>query len=444
MAHGTDLESLIAEVLLDSKVRDSCGIYIHPWMFVHKIYQYFVESLLSPKFTGRNIDKKVLQLYMKQAYPDLLSPDWAVLDSIVDNFNPISDEDIDAVTNIVSTFIKDRHRQRGVDLCSKGMTKEAEPYLLESLTFRIFQNPFVNPNEPGALDRLREQDMPAGGRVIKSSFGLVNSVALYGGYKNADLIMVCMKTKGGKTLAMLQETAAAASQGFNVAHMLFGDYSEFDGICRLMSCITGADLADVVKNYNEYQKRCEKYLDYVRIAAFPARSKDIYETLAHLKSLKKQFDFSMCVVDYDGNLRPQKDENMYQTGDVVYGALKGFAKDATCAALIGCQCKPEFRDDEILGENAPNESSRKVMHVDFMICAGRNQKSDRVGTLTLPLVRRGRSGETSRVRFDYEHSRIEDITPQEYDRAVLEAQSRKNQPSGDVVLEGVKFEDKEL
>jgi hypothetical protein len=444
MAHGTDLESLIAEVLLDSKVRDSCGIYIHPWMFVHKIYQYFVESLLSPKFTGRNIDKKVLQLYMKQTYPDLLSPDWAVLDSIVDNFDPISDEDIDAVTNIVSTFIKDRYLQKGLDLSAKGMTVEAQPYLLESITFKIVQNPFVNPNEEGILDRLKEKDMPPGGKVIKSSLGLVNSVAQYGGYKNGDLIMVCLAPKSGKTTLMIQETAAAAAQRFNSAHVFIGDYTEFDGICKLLSCITGALISDVIKNYNDYKKQCENYLDHIRVASFPAYALDTYETIAHLKKLKKQFDFSFSVIDYDTNIRPPNDSSMYQTGGLMYSAFKGFATECSSTVVIGCQPKIQFWKDEILSSEAPSESSRKQHVVDFMILGGRNPKCREVGTIHMPMVRRGVSGEMSKVRFDDWHSRIEDITPQEYDRILLEAQSKKPQASGDVVLEGVRFEDKEL
>jgi Hom_end-associated Hint/Homing endonuclease len=784
-----NLESMIAEVILDPSVRDSCGIYLKNWMFLKKVYQYLVETLLTPQMMGRTVNKKIIHLYMQANYPDLMSQDWITIESLIDGFVPISDQDLPSVINIVSTFIKDRLHQKGIDLYVKGMRVEAEPYLVEATTFKIVQNPFVNPNEEGLLDKLRDRDMPLGGKVIKSSLGLVNSVAQYGGYKNGDLIMVTLKAKAGKcvrrntpiimydgkikkvqdissgeyllgpdskprqvlatgsgremmyritpnkgdsyvvneshilslkntitkeiinisvkdylrkdksfrrnnkgwrpsgvdfaphpenlgilssyflglwlaegthnlpsitnpdrevidyvytyayslgmavretkrdndkdcvtlhlncgtvgrgsvnillnelrrfnlisnkhipyryktgsrqerldllaglidgdgcylckdndsqsfevifkdeilmddlifvarslgfvaykrkkivpdtnnfgggtyyrchisgdletiptkirrkmvsprktsfkrglltaitveplgvdtyygfeldgdglfllgdfqvthnTQYMIQESAAAAHQGFNVAHMFFGDYSEFDGICRLLSCITGTPISEVMKNYNALKRECERYLDHIRIAAFPALSLDTYEVIAHLKKLRKQFGFSFCVLDYDSNIRSPKDESMYTSGGLMYGAFKGFASETSTAVMIGCQTKPEYWNMEVLPETAPNESSRKQHHVDFMICGGRNQKTRKVGTFNLPLVRRGVSGEMTRVRFDDLHSRIEDITPQEYERTILENFNRDTGPSGDTILEGVRFDDREM
>jgi hypothetical protein len=437
------LEAIIAGMFLDPQVRETCAAYIKPWMFVRKTYQYLVETLTSREMSGWKQDKRVLELHMKGKYPDLTPQDWLVIQHTIDEYSPIDDQDLSAVINTVSTFIKERLYQKGMDLKVRGHKQDAESYFCEAVTFQIVQNPFVNPNEEGILDKLRARDLPPGGKVIKSSLGIVNSVTLYEGYKSSDLILICAKAKAGKTLLALQESAAAAAQGFNVAHLFFGDYSEFSGICRMMSCITGAPISDVVVNYNEYKKRCERYLDYIRVAAFPAYSLDTPAVISQLKTLKKQFDFSFCAIDYDANIRSSEDSTMYQSGGSMYASFKGFAEMHSCTALIGSQIKPAYYKDEILDEGAPNESSRKVHFVDMMIGLGRNSDYRGVGTISLPVVRFGVSGEIARVRFDDAHSRIEDITPEEYDRLLQEAQGYTQEPSRDSVLNGVRFMDKD-
>src|SRR5205085_8739815 len=187
---------------------------------------------------------------------------------------------------------------------------------------KIAHNPFINPLEEGIMDKLWQRDMPPGGVPIRSSLGIVNTSLMYGGYKNGDLVMITLRPKAGKTMLMIQEAASAAHQGFNAAHLFFGDMSEFDGICMYCSNITGDPLIQVVRNYKAYVKRCERWLDHVRIARFPALSMDCHEVVAAIRRLKRQFDINMCIIDYDLNIRQTKDAGgMYESGGIMYSAF---------------------------------------------------------------------------------------------------------------------------
>jgi hypothetical protein len=438
-----ELEPLVSEILLDPQVRSQCSSYVESWMFTKKVYQYLVEAVLSKDFVGRFIEFKVLKLHMQVRYPDLVTYDWVIIESLVSNFKKISDGDILSVTNTISVFVRDRLHQKGIDLYVKGLKSEAEPYLLKATTFRISVDPFINPLEEGILDKLKAQDMPPGGKVIKSSMGLVNNVLLYGGYKNGDLIMVCGRPKVGKTVLMVQEGASATNQGFNVAHMFFGDQTNFDGITKYMSCITGDNMNSVIQDYNIYKKRCERWLEHLRIASFPAMGVDCYEVISYLEKLKRTFDFNMIVLDYDLNIRQPTEMGMYEAGGVLYSVTKGMGTNFGCPVMIGSQPKINFWQDEILPMEAAAESSRKQHAVDVMITIGRNAKYPKIGTVNIPLVRRGASNQFSRVIFEDTRTRITDISPYEYEKLFQENKSRAAEASsGDVSLEGQKFEDK--
>jgi hypothetical protein len=60
----TDLEARIAQVLLDSKIRNMCRPYLKPWMLQRNIYRYLIETLLKQKFNDWELEKKVLGLHL--------------------------------------------------------------------------------------------------------------------------------------------------------------------------------------------------------------------------------------------------------------------------------------------------------------------------------------------------------------------------------------------
>jgi hypothetical protein len=438
----SELEPTIVEILLDPQVRQFCAPFIEPWMFQKIIYRNLVETLISREFRDKPVDLKVLRLHMQHEYRDMYSEDWQIIEKLYTTYSPIPSEDIQSVTRIISAFVKDRVNLKGVDLYSRGETKEAEKYFTRATSFNITADPFINPLQDGIIDHLKQKDMPKGGKVIKSSLGLINNASQYGGFKNGDLAMVVLRPKGGKTTFMIQEGATATDQGFKVAHMFLGDYSELDGLHKYMSCLTGDNIANVVNAPNAYKRKCEKWLEHLRIASFPAFGLDCNEIVSYARNLRRKFDFSILVIDYDSNVRPPDDSGMYETGGIMYSTFKGFAQSDECVVLVGCQPKIQYWPDELLGFSSASESSRKQHAVDYMITGGRNSEYVQVGTFHLPLVRRGESSGITRVKYDDLHSRITEISPKEYETLIRDHKdSHKNVK--DLSLGGIKFEDKD-
>jgi hypothetical protein len=378
---------------------------------------------------------------MKHTYKDMYSHDWEIVEDLFNSHKVIKSEDVEHVTRLIGNFIKNRIFLRGVDLYVKGDLGSAEGYFSKASSFTILTDPFVNPLQEGIIEHLKAKDLPAGGRVIKSSLGLINSSLLYKGYKNGDLVMVVMKPKGGKSTYMVQEAAAAADQGFKVVHMFFGDFTEFDGLCKFMSCVTGDLISNVVNAPEHYKKRCESWLENWRVAAFPAFALDCNEIVSYARNYRKKFPFDMLVIDYDSNVRPPQDAGMYESGGVMYSTFKGFGQQEGPVVMIGCQPKIGFWDKEVLEFDSAAESSRKQHVVDIMITGGRNEKLKSIGTMHLPLVRRGESAVTTKVRFDDSHSRISEISPNEYE-VILKQHHNAHKEVGDFRLEGISFRDK--
>jgi hypothetical protein len=440
--HGAELEPTVIEILLDPQVRQFVHQFLAPWMFQRTIYSHLVETLISKDFRDRPIDLKVLRLYMQHTYKDIYSEDWQAVEDLFAKYTAVGGEDFGAVTRILTSFIKNRMFLRGVDLYAKGDTKSAEQYFARAGSFTILPDPFINPMQEGIVEHLRIRDLPQGGKVIKSHIGLVNSALQYKGYKNGDLVMVVMMPKCGKSTFMIQEAASAADQGFKVAHMFFGDFSEFDGLCKFMSCVTGDLISNVVNAPEQYKKRCESWLMNWRVAAFPAFALDCNEIVSYASNYRKKFPFDMLVIDYDSNIRPPQDSGMYETGGIMYSTFKGFGQQEGPVVMIGSQPKLQHWNEEVLGFNSAAESSRKQHVVDVMITGGRNSDCRKVGTIHLPLVRRGESAGIARVLFDDSHSRISEITPAEYERSLNENKNTNKEVAQDLSLHGISFKDK--
>src|SRR5215467_7733727 len=120
---GTELEPTIIEILLDPKIRQFCAQFLQPWMFQRTIHSHLVETLISIDFRDRPVDLKILRLHMQHTYSDIYSDDWQHVEDMYAAYKPVADEDIEAVTRIIASFIKNRVFLRGVDLFTKGDTK---------------------------------------------------------------------------------------------------------------------------------------------------------------------------------------------------------------------------------------------------------------------------------------------------------------------------------
>jgi hypothetical protein len=394
-----------------------CRPYLEPWMFTKNVYRYLIETLLKREFNDWKLEKRVLGLHLLGAYQDITNEDWGIIEEMIDDFkkDKVSERDRESSAVAISVFVKRRLYRRGIDLSTKEDDElKGEPYFSKGVMLNtIEKNPFHDISQDGILESLRENDFPQGGKVIRSSFDLINRNALYKGYKYGDLIAICLPPKVGKTTFMLQEAAAILADGFKVAHSFFGDMSEFDGACKLMSCYTNSLIDNVVNNYEEFKDRCKHLLKNWRVAAFPALQMDCFKVVSNLKALKDVFDFDVFMIDYDANLQPTAE--MYESGGIMYSTFKAFAQENKCVGFIGVQPKIQLWTEEIIGAEAPAESSRKQHVIDFLITGGRNRECKDIGTFNLPLVRRGVSNVQRRVKFEPLYSRIKEVSISEYD-----------------------------
>ena len=283
---------------------------------------------------------------------------------------------------------------------------------------------FMNPSSKEELMEMMERDLPPSGSSIRSSSEIINSKLLFGGYKPSDLVMICAAPKVGKTTFMTQEGATALEQGSRVLHLSIGDMSPYDSAVKYMASLTKTDIREVMRDPEPFRIRCEDQLSNLRTRSFPALSVGASELRAIVGRYHDDFSFDLLVVDYDANISSSSD-SMYEAGGHLYSSLKGVAEERRCVVMVGSQPKQPNWMDEPLHGHAAAESSRKQQAVDIMITLARNKDCPIVGTLFIPLVRRGESGKGRRVRFCNERAAIEEIDKEEYERV-------KATSSGDV------------
>jgi hypothetical protein len=208
-------------------------------MFIKNVYRYLIETLMKREFNDWELEKNVLGLHLLGAYQDITNEDWGIIEELIDDFKKekVSDKDRESSAVAVSFFVKRKLYRRGIDLSTKEDDElKGELYFSKGILVNtIEKNAFHDISQDGILQTLKEQDFPRGEKVIRSSFELINRNSLYKGYKYGDLIAVCMPPECGKTTFMLQEAAAILADGFKVAHLFFGDMSEFDGARKCSS-----------------------------------------------------------------------------------------------------------------------------------------------------------------------------------------------------------------
>jgi hypothetical protein len=256
---------------------------------------------------------------------------------------------------------------------------------------------------------------------------------MYGGYKGGDLICVTAAPKRGKTTYMIQEGAHAADNNFKVAHMFFGDMSEYDGICKYLSCLSGKPLQVVTHDASTYMRKHADVMNRVRFASFSALSQTLDQVIRYLKNLHRSFKFDMAVIDYDANIIPPDGNSMYEQGGLLYARFKGLAQQLNVALMIASQPKVQYWDDEVLPANASAESSKKQHVLDIAINLGRNPKCKRIGTISVPMVRRGESLVSVKVEFHDVMSKIREIKGKTYSE-ILEQHQVQSVESNDMLL----------
>ena len=226
------------------------------------------------------------------------------------------------------------------------------------------------------------------------------------------------------TTLMIQETAALAKQGYHVAFVSIGDNEEDDVAMKACAYALGVDIADVVNNFSYYMEKNSDVLDNISAESYPSGSVSIAELLADCTSLHKERPIDVLVVDYDANIM-QAADSLYESGGIIYSALKGFAQINSSVVIVGSQPVKTHWELEVLEADSANESSKKAHHVDIMLTLGKNMNCPAVGTVNLALMRRGAGNQQRKVFYNFSQAEIREISFEEYNNLVANKNSQQ-------------------
>jgi len=410
-----DFELQFVKLYMDPKIRDLTAGHVQEWMFTTDITKAIIAATSNPAFENKLINPDTLVAFIEKTYKKhrFTQDEKFKIKEIATEYKPVQDSEIGVFQFLITEFIKQRYISKGIDLYLKN-DKEAEKFLSLGVEFSFSNSEFIDPSVEGVILALKEASNPKG-KIITSSISLINKSSSYGGYKYGDLVMVVAPPKVGKTTLLCQEAVHSAKNGIKVAHVCLGDMSAYDLVCKYISNIQGQPMEVVIDDPVKYLSTCTPILENIKCICYPAAEITTRELVAQLRRLKKKFDYDVVIIDYDSNLVPDvQTDNMYQSGGVMYSALKGFAEKDRCVVLIGSQPKISDWDKELLPMSSASESSRKQHAIDYMITMGRNLDTKSLGTLHIPCVRRGEGMVSVRIHFNYKNSRIEEVTGRQY------------------------------
>lgn len=233
---------------------------------------------------------------------------------------------------------------------------------------------------------------------------------------------------------MCQEVATICHQGFNIGYAVIGDNEEDDVAIKVCSYFSRNPILEVVDNLPDHIDEYREYLDRVSCIMYPMYSVGVKELLADFSAIKKKEGLDVLFVDYDQNIA-MAHEGMYESGGLIYAALKAFAQINDCVVIVASQPKINAWNTEIIGVEAANESSKKQANVDMMITFNWNEECKKVGTMHLAKIRRGTTGAISRIKFNHHISELKEITKEEYDDIIQKEKNKVDIPDRELLFE---------
>ena len=411
-----DIEEIAIGHMLEPKILTRIKMYLDPdVMFYHPAYRALATIMKYDSNVNGFVPKEIIP-YMQEKYKNLTPNDIQKLHDVLNNRVEI--ESIKTALKVVESYMVDRLISRAsLTYVTKnpGYRDEALSYFRKAENINLDTGKdFIQVNSLEDLKRVRDEDFPSGSKPIPSSIYMINEKLTHKGYKYGDLCMIVAPPKVGKTTFMIQEGCKALQNDLKVLHIAIGDMTASDVYLKYINCLHEvSDISSVTHNVEHYYGDVKRYIDNLLVKEEPAMMMTIEELVSCVKAKKEDFDFDMVIIDYDANISPAKD-GMYESGGIIYSSLKGMAQDTKSVVLIGSQPNKDSWNKEPLPADSAAESSRKQQAVDIMITIARNAKDPNVGTLALPLVRRGESNVETKVRFDYLHGRITSIASSEY------------------------------
>lgn len=226
----------------------------------------------------------------------------------------------------------------------------------------------------------------------------------------------------GKTMFMTNELANAARQGYNALHLFIGDMTEYDGLVRYLSNISGTPQDDLASMPLEEQRGLiesinseSDILSRITVKAYAASEITVDQMIEDVFKIQNDMHvhYDIIAVDYPDNLIKSQ-ESMYESGGDIYNRLSYLARRNKCVILAGSQPKISNWNDEIIPLSGCAESSKKQHIADLIIALGRPSNDSKLLTGFLAKVRRGTMGTIFRARTEFERARLQMISEFDY------------------------------
>ena len=424
------IERDIIQLILDPLVRGETKDHLKSWMFTTRLDKLLFSVLMNKTFDGILPDPRAFKVMLAREH-GVTEEDLARAEQIIVGYKPPASKR-EAISSIES-FIRDKLFSNGLlsyinnDNSEDGNRLSSMKGIREAIDFSIYEDKPLDPSNLEDVLRAKRDDIPDNMEIIKSHFTLINKCSQYGGYKYGDLAMIVARPGGGKTTAAVNEGAAFIKQGLKVLAVYLGDMTEFDAVVKFMSALSPEPLHlnDVASSVEVYHPRFSDVLKNLRVEELPAATLSINQILAKCQTVHKEFPYDLLIIDYDSNIK-ETNEMLYKEGGVNYSSLKAHAREHKCVAIILCQPKQGYWENEIIPLSGAADSSKKQHAVDYMMTIGANSECRQVGTAYLPKVRRGTPEQQVKLRFDGAYGKIVEIEQIEYDRMVLEDSTRKS------------------
>lgn len=385
---------------------------------------------------ARKYYKKYMTLPTEKELEVLIRDSWVEeygdLDEIIVNCKKLYEQEIssdDFIYEKVTEFIRRNKIEKSLDKVVRYMENkdidldQVAVDLRDSIYLNFSKSPVINLSDIGSIKEIREEALgPSDNPVIVKFFiDQVNSMMQYKGLIPGTLNMVTAPPGRGKTTMLINQGVATAKQGYRILHVFLGDMSRFDGYLRYLSCFSGVPTSSLVElSDDELAKFVQKWnmtgiLNNIDIASYAADELNANQLIEEITAIQKdqRKHFNVIIVDYDENLSEEVD-NMYKSGGQIYNKMALFAVLNKSVVFIASQPKTEYWKNEVIPLEAASESSKKQKIIDLMLTMGKPSKNSSIGSLHIAKNRRGKDGNTFRLRIDGDNARIEHISEEEY------------------------------
>lgn len=260
-----------------------------------------------------------------------------------------------------------------------------------------------------------------------SAHDWINNCFTAGGYRNRQLVMVCMPPGTGKSLFLCGEAISILTkrQDARVYILCMGDMDQSDYVIRMGAILSGNDFYYASTHLMEMKNLLDSAFGR-RLVLEIADPGEI--TVDDFAEKMDRFKPSVFMVDYDANFDVNlgSDGNgMYTEFGDLYNKLVKITRKTDSLGFVAAQPMKPSWSYEVINEDQVGESAKKIHTVDCCITAGVNTKSQiPIGYFKMAKARRGDKGiEVPYIRLN--NGRFYTLTRDAY-RFISEIPEKRN------------------